>query len=152
MMFAGLPSHPDVSFMLSLMAGTKPDEQGLLERSRNAKKGFSLLNRMRISELRAAPRKIGNLVGDELAESFVEKDDVRVHSFWWDVNGTEDNVLVPHFLFKMNTGQSNNGPVPSSLSDRDAIALWDRILSSIRLRPTGQGHRGHVEPVPVAAR
>lgn len=135
-MFAGLPSHPDVDFMLILAAGLKPDEQGLLERSGAAEERLSLADKMRISRLRAAPREISGLPGEELVELFVEENDARVHSFWWEVNGTEDNVLIPHFVFKMNTGKSINGPVPSSLSDSAALGLWDKITSSIRLRPS----------------
>jgi hypothetical protein len=89
---------------------------------------------MRVSKLRAAPREISGLPGEELVELFVEENDARVHSFWWEVNGTEDNVLVPHLVFKMNTGSSADGPVPSSLSDGTAVGLWDKITSSIRLR------------------
>jgi hypothetical protein len=92
--------------------------------------------KMRISKLRAAPREISGLLGEELVERFVEENDARVHSFWWEVKGTEDDVLIPHVVLKMNTGTSQRGPVPSSLSDAAALGLWDRILSSIRLRPT----------------
>jgi hypothetical protein len=133
-MFAGLPSHPDVDFMLILAAGLKPDEQGLLERASSSEELLSLGERMRISKLRAAPREISGLPGEELVELFVEENDARVHSFWWEVNGTEDDILIPHVVFKMNTGKSDNGPVPSSLSDGAALGLWDKITSSIRLR------------------
>lgn len=132
-LFAGLPSHPDVDFVLILAAGLKPDEQGLLERAGATEERFSLAERMRMSKLRAAPREISGLPGEELVELFVEENDARVHNFWWEVNGTEDNVLIPHFVFQMNTGKSNSGPVPSSLSDGVALGLWDKITSSIRL-------------------
>jgi hypothetical protein len=89
---------------------------------------------MRISTFRASFREIAGVPGEELIERFTEKNDVHVHSFWWEANGTEDNVFNPHFVFKMNTGSSAQGPVPSSLSDAAALALWDKITSSIRLR------------------
>lgn len=135
MMFARLPSHPDIDFMLILGAGLKPDEQGLLERSNEALAQRSLAERMRITQLRAAPREIAGISGDELVELIVEENDANVHSFWWEVNGTRDNVLVPHLVFKMSTGNSTDGPVQSSLSDGAAMGLWDTITSSIRLRP-----------------
>lgn len=134
-MFARMSNHPDVEFMLILSAGLKPDERGVLERTEEADAGLSMTQRMRISRLRAAPREIGGLAGEELAELVIEENDARVHSFWWEVNGTEDNVLVPHVVFKMTTGNGNRQPVPSSLSDGAAIGLWDKISSSIRLRP-----------------
>lgn len=132
-MFASLPGHPDIEFTLILAAGLKPDQQGLLERSKAAESRFSFRERMRISTLRASAREIAGVPGEELIERFIEKNDVRVHSFWWEANGTEDKVLNPHFVFKMNTGSSAQGPVPSSLSDTAALALWDKITSSIRL-------------------
>jgi len=145
-MFASLPSHPDVQFMLILSAGLKPDEQGLLERSADADSRLTLNEQMRISKLRAAPREIAGMPGEELIELFVEQNDARVHSFWWEVNGTQDNVYIPHFVFKMNTGSGAQGPVPSSLSDGAAMGLWDKITSSIRVRPVVARTTQRIDP------
>lgn len=134
MMFARLPNHPDVEFMFILSAGLKPEAHGVLERTDAADEGLSMAERMRITRLRSAPREIGGLAGEELAELVVEENEARVHSFWWEVNGTEDNVLVPHVVLRMSTGNGNHKPVPSSLSDGAAIGLWDKVSSSIRLR------------------
>lgn len=71
-MLARMPSHPDVEFMLILSAGLKPDERGVLERAEDTDAGLSMAQRMRISSLRAAPREIGGLAGEELAELVVE--------------------------------------------------------------------------------
>jgi len=136
MMFVQLPTHPDINFSLMLSAGGKPVENGILVRTDAADAKLSMTERMRISRLRAASREIGNLEGEELAEMIVEENDARVHSFWWEVKGTEDNVFVPRLVFKMNTGSGNRAPVPSSLSDGAALGLWDKILSSIRQRTT----------------
>lgn len=151
-MFGGLSKHPDVAFILILAAGLKPDPQGLLDRSAASARRLSLGVRMRISKLRAAPREIAGLPGEELVRTVVEDNGARVYSFWWEVGGTEDNLHIPHFLFKMNTGKSDAGPVPSSLSERTALRLWDRILASIRVRPTHQADRGPAPPTPVAPR
>lgn len=122
-MFGGIPTHPDVDFMLILAAGLKPDPQGLLERSAASEGGLLLWERWRISKLRAAPKEIGGLLGEERVRRVVEKNGARGYSLWWEVNGTEDNVLIPHFLFKMNTGNSNAGPVPTSLSEHAVLGL-----------------------------
>lgn len=133
-MSARLPNHPDVEFMLMLTAGLKPEPQGILERTDAADGALPIAGRMRVTRLRAGEREIGGLAGEELAELVVEENDARVHTFWWEVNGTEDNVFVPHLMFKMTTGNGNLQPVPSSLSDGAALGLWDKIASSIRLR------------------
>ena len=135
MMFARLPNHPDIELTLILLAGLKPDDNGVLARTDAADERLSMAERMRITRLRSAPREIGDLVGEELAELVVEENEARVHSFWWEVKGTEDNVLVPHLVLKMTTGNGNRQPIPSSLSDGAALGLWDKISSSLRLRP-----------------
>jgi hypothetical protein len=71
-----------------------------------------------------------------LVRRFVEESDVRVFSFWWEVDGTENNVFVPHIVFQMDTGKGENGPVPSSLSQEAGMALWDKVSSSIRFHHT----------------
>jgi hypothetical protein len=136
MMFARLPSRPDIRFSLILAAGTPPDTQGLLERGADSDARMAVDDKVRVSKLRAAPRTIGGLAGDELGERCIERNDAVVYSFWWEVNGTEDDVFVPHIVFTMETGNSNNGPVPSSLSQGAAAGLWDTVSSSIRLRHT----------------
>lgn len=145
MMFAHLPSHPDVHFTLILAAGVKPSKAGLLQRDATAEAQLSMAQRMRLPKLRAGARTIGSLSGDEVIRRVSEENGANVHSFWWEVEGSESDVLVPHLVFKMNTGNGVNGPVPSSLSDGAALALWDTILSSIRL------HHAHTPKPPVAS-
>jgi hypothetical protein len=132
-MHAGFSHHPDIDLTLILAAGNKPDEQSLLQRSADVDARRSPAEKWRLSNLRAAPRTIGGIAGDEIVTRSVEFNDAIVYGFWWEVNGTEDDVLIPHFSFTMETGKSNNGPVPSSLSQDAALALWDKISSSIRL-------------------
>jgi hypothetical protein len=136
MMHAQLPSHPDIEFLAILATGNKPTSPGLLERSAQTEASLPADVKKRVSRLRGAPRTIGGITGDELVRRVAEKDDSIGYTFWWEVSGTEDNVFIPHFVFKMTTGEGNNGPVPSSLSQEAGMALWDKISSSIRLRPT----------------
>ena len=145
MMFAYLPSHPDVRFMLILAAGIKPAEASLLQRDAMAEAQLPVMQKMRLTKLRAGERTIGGLSGDEVLRSVAEENGANVHNFWWEVKGTETDVLLPHLVFKMDTGQGDKGPVPSSLSDNAALELWDTISSSIRL------HHGRAPKPPVAA-
>lgn len=137
MMAAWLPNRPDILFKIMLAAGTEPDRQGLLERGDESDMRLGADERTRVSRLRADKRTISGIDGDELVERFVEKNDSVVYSFWWEVNGTVDNVFVPHIVFKMDTGYSEHGPVPSSLSEDAATCLWDAVLTSLRVRPSG---------------
>jgi hypothetical protein len=146
MMHAHLPSHPDIRFLAILAAGAKPATQTLLERSAITEAALAPDEKKRVSRLRAERRTIGGITGDELVRRVVEQNDSIGYTFWWEVDGTEDNVFVPHVLFQMDTGESDNGPVPSSLSQEAVTALWDRIASSIRLRPTENPKPVAVEP------
>ena len=153
MMSAQLPSHPDIEFLILVAAGNKPNEQSLLERSAVVDAKLSIFDKTHVSNLRERPRTIGGISGDELVTRFSEKNDARVFTFWWEVNGTVDNVLIPHFSFTMETGKGRNGPVPSSLSQDAATALWDKISSSIRLRtPTAVKHTAPVSPASASAK
>jgi len=149
MMSAQLPAHPDIEFLILMAAGNKPNEQSLLERSAAVDAKLSIFDKAHVSNLRASPRPIGGLSGDELVTRFSEKNDALVFTFWWEVNGTVDNVLIPHFSFTMETGKGRDGPVPSSLSQDAAMALWDKISSSIRLRPVEPPKPVAAEPPPT---
>jgi hypothetical protein len=135
MMVARLPTYPDVEFTLMLAAGTMPDTKGLLERTAESYERLSARDKMRVSTLRSNQRTIGTLAGDEVAERVIEENHSIVYSFWWEVIGTADDVMMPHLSFTMDTGKGAHGPVPSSLSEGAAIELWDKISSSIRIRP-----------------
>jgi hypothetical protein len=148
-MSAQLPSHPDIEFLILMAAGNKPNEQSLLERSAVVDAKLSIFDKTHVSNLRESPRTIGGINGDELVTRFSEKNDARVFTFWWEVNGTVDNVLIPHFSFTMETGKGRDGPVPSSLSEDAAMALWDKISSSIRLRPSEPPKPVAAEPPPT---
>ncbi|MDY0964188.1 T6SS immunity protein Tli4 family protein [Massilia sp. CFBP9026] len=136
-MRARLTSHPDIEFMLMLAAGTEPDAKGLLARTAESQRRMTFADRARLTTLRAGRRVIGGRVGEEVAERVVESDILVLHSFWWEVNGSVDDVSNPYLSFTMNTGLSGQRPVPASLSDSTAVLLWDRISSSIRVLASG---------------
>jgi hypothetical protein len=133
---AGLPSRPDIEIRFDTLAGTKPDSKGLLARNAASHARAPAIVNMRFTNLRAAPRTIGGLTGGELVERVVEENFAIIYGFEWEVNGTEDNVFVPDVTLRMATGQGPHGPVQSSLSQPAALSLWDKISSSVRVRPT----------------
>lgn len=146
MLSAGLPSHPDIEIRFDTMAGTKPDSKGLLQRSAESHARLPAILNLRFTNLRAGPRTIGGLTGDELVERVVEENFAIIFGFRWEVNGTEDNVFIPDVELKMATGRGNHGPVPSSLAQPAALALWDKISSSVRARPTAPPKVSAAEP------
>ena len=114
--------------------GTQSDGLGGVERYRY--EDMLMAEMGHVSTLRGASRTIGGIAGDELVERVSGDNSATVFNFWWEVNGTEDNVFIPHLSFTMDTGKGNHGPIPSSLSEDVALRLWDKISSSIRVRPS----------------
>jgi hypothetical protein len=132
---AELPSYPDLGFHFDTHAGIKPDPRGLIERNAASRGRLPAILNMRVTDLRAAPRTIGGLKGDELVQRVIEDNLSIVYGFQWEVNGIQDTVYVPTLSLTMVTGRGDSEPVRSSLSEPAALALWDRISSSIRVRP-----------------
>lgn len=62
------------------------------------------------------------------------------HDFWMKVTGTVNDPLRPFMDidFKTGVGENAAGAVKPSLTDEEAIALWDKLTGSIRVRPTSK--------------
>lgn len=62
-----------------------------------------------------------------------------IHDFGMDFQGVPHDPLKPFALIMMQTGVANNaaGATKPSLTDEEAIAVWDKITSTIRVRPIG---------------
>lgn len=130
---AQLFTHPDLHFPLLLAAGIGASKEGLIERSNAAQKWQTVVDTKRFKQLRAAPRTIHGITGDELAESISEDTGIATYSFWCEVIGTENNVSVPYAMIKLNTGSGPYQPAPSSISQGAATVLRDKILPTFHL-------------------
>lgn len=146
MLRAGLPGHPDLGIHFDTIAGSKPDPQGLIERDDASHARAPAFVNVRFSRLRAAPRTIGGFTGDELVQRVLEENFSIVYGFEWEVIGKKDDVFTPDITLEMKTGSSIDGPVPSSLAQPAALALWDKISSSVRVRPTQAPKVSAAEP------
>jgi hypothetical protein len=139
-MFAGFPDHPDLAMALNMRAGTQPDTDGRLERDSAVDADMPLWQKPLMAKLRKGKRTIHGIEGDEIVEKWTELNFVHTYGFNWEVNGTSDNVFLPFMHLEMSTGHPVNAgarPVISFLGEEALVQLWDRILSSIRVRPTG---------------
>jgi hypothetical protein len=60
------------------------------------------------------------------------------HDFEVRFTGVPHNPYKPYVDIQLQTGVANNaaGATKSSLTDEEAIAVWDKITSTIRVRPT----------------
>ena len=136
-MFAGLPGHPDVSIVLSSMAGLDPAPR-LLERHAITVGRRHILVRLAFSQLREEARTVNGLDGDELVMRVREPNFTTGYSFQWEMPGRPNDLNAPLLMLELDSGtnpESGGKPVQSTLSEEAMIDLWDRIVGSIRLRP-----------------
>ena len=124
------PERPDVRFHFTVYGNSFHPDPPLLARLKAAdaipKTGV----------LRSRARTIGENQGEEHLEVVVEKNGTVGHLFHWEAQGLPNRFDYPQLVVTMSTGRGKNGPVNASLSDEDALKLWDAILDSLRWRPT----------------
>lgn len=140
-----IPSLPDVTFSISSNKdayGDYPPEE--FEKTQRAK--LSLLARIKQAQedqgihypnrtvLREGKRDVQHWHGEE---SLIKRND-GVHDFEWALVGTPKNVANPsEFNLQMYTKVEHNkvgAAKTASLSDDEAVALWDKLLSGLKFR------------------
>ena len=132
--FAALPGYPDITLAFWTNTGLHQGP-GLIERDEAA---TDALTRARSRILRSGVRTIGGFAGEEVAVKTTELNFSTNFSFAWETGGSADDAFVPRLLLELDTGvnpRSGGKPVQSSLNEEMVIRLWDKISSSVRLRP-----------------
>jgi hypothetical protein len=150
-LFAGFADHPDLALALDTRAGLKPSGPGAIERYEEVASERPLWLKANFTELRKRKRIIDKIEGDEIAQKVTESNFVTTYGFDWEVDGTEHDVFVPFMHLEMYTGHSVNAgarPVSSFLGEEALVHLWDKIASSIRVRPTSAAPPATREPPP----
>jgi hypothetical protein len=140
-----LKEVPDVHFSISMTAKDVLVESDALEprfvqaeedaRQEGFGGWFS-----RIKMLRRGRREIDGWTGYEiLAHKPAQKAEGESHEFVFLSQGEPKNVYRPLLDIQLNTGVKDDqtGARPPSVTDDEAVAIWDRIVGSIRVRPTG---------------
>lgn len=97
----------------------------------------------RVKVFRRGERKIGQWSGSEyLARKPAIGQVHDSHEFAYFSHGESGNPMVPALDIELDTGVKNNkvGGMQTSITDDEAIYLWDKITSSLRPRPTSGGH------------
>ena len=139
------PEYPDVRFSILTIRKDEVNHKSSLENvMKNAKEEAglfgltSLFNQIKI--LRKGERKIGDWDGAEQL-SWMPPDEKGMpwtHEFKFKSIGVAKDMLRPYIDMELSTGVSKNtkGGNEPSLKDEEAIALWDKLISSIKTRPT----------------
>lgn len=88
--------------------------------------------------MRRGNRKINDLlVGFEALSRTVAEEDVHsTHVFILDSSGTPSDPFKPRADIRLQTGVADDmaGAVEPTLTDEEAVAVWDKIISTIRVR------------------
>lgn len=130
--FIGFDENPDLAIAFSTSAGLK-NSRNLLQR--NSDNSIQMDYRNNFHNLRIGPREINGIPGEEILQRVDELNGTVVHGFMWESLGNEQNVYSPNISMELSTGIGRPGqPVNSSLSDKEALALWNQISASLRLR------------------
>jgi len=93
-----------------------------------------------ITTFRRGERNIGSWKGFEvLARLPAQKSEGESHEFAYVSQGEPKNALLPVLTVELHTGVVDNeiGRTKPTITDAEAIYLWDKITSSIRPRPVG---------------
>lgn len=93
--------------------------------------------------LRRGDRQIHDWVGGFEALSHTPElpEAHSFHDFGMDFRGVPSDPYKPYADIRMQTGVGDNaaGATKAILTDEEAVAVWDRITSTIRVRPTNTG-------------
>jgi hypothetical protein len=136
---------PDAHFSIYVApAGDEPEDDSLESQMKETKNDMtSISERLVLAKtkfFRERKRQIGDWhTGYEvLMRSPDEEGSLSHHDFHLRFNGVSRDPYKPYADIKFQTGVTNNaaGATKASLTDEEAIAIWDKITSSIRVRPT----------------
>jgi hypothetical protein len=95
----------------------------------------------RITFFRRGPRKLGEWNGSEALALIPAQENVKEsHEFHFISLGAVNTPLQPELDIQLDTGSDGHrkGMVKPSLTNEEAVALWDKVTNSIRVRPVGE--------------
>ena len=126
--------HPDAYIVITIDPfASFRHEKPLLERIGDLPKVLGDLSSS-VQTLRKGNRKIGSYKGQEYLLAAFDNG-MRAQVFFWETQG-EDTLDMPAMKIEMTTGRedSNGKPQQTSLTDKQAVKLWDEILKSFRVQ------------------
>lgn len=148
-MFASVKGYPDIAIRLDTSVNVDRLQDSLLVR--DAQNSVKKANASNFKKLRMGARSINGLEGEEVLNKVKEHNGTSAHYFMWASMGKMHDVLSPKLTLELETGVGRPGEqINSSLSDEAVVELWDRVSSSIRLRPVSAAPKTSQAAPPVA--
>ena len=129
--------NPDVMFKIYTFTDIQEDTT-LMQRSRMPS---VYLNHFNVKTLRSGMVALPNLPAEEWLTSRKTIQGVPGHYFTLEANAQTGSPDNPFVMLDLNTGLWDSGisgrPETASLSDGEAIGLWDAVSRTLRPRPNG---------------
>ena len=131
-----LRQYPSVTLTFMSYVTGNPDRE-LLRRASTIPPGYEEVA-AQMQTLRRGNRNLGQVKGQELLVRG-DGDGKKAYEFLWESQGQADSLEYPFLSLQLSTtGESDaEGEVIDAPfdSNEEAMALWDEILGSLRLRP-----------------
>ena len=133
-----LKSNPDVRFSITSQTNGEKIAESLLARvDRKPTPDFLKALEAQSKTLRRGAHW-GGMGGEEILDALATGEGYLTHQFRWEVGGKPRDIYAPSIVVELETGMTPTGSiVRPSFTDKQAIELFDSIVNSIRLRPTG---------------
>lgn len=138
---------PDVWAAVFSQTVPKAGDDSLLERLN--KHPYTPAQQLRIKTFRKGKHEVHGFKGEEIMELLPTEDGIKQHVFRWEAMGAVNDIFLPRLVLEFETAtEPPEGPRSRpSLTDDQAIKLYDSIVNSIRLRPTtGPDKNSRSEP------
>lgn len=135
-----VPGYPTVTLSYDSYVTGNPDKPLLSRVPLVPSMLLSVLNGT--STLRRRDRNIGPIKGQELLVR-ANENGKRSYEFLWESQGKADSIEFPFMSLQLSTSAETDakGEVIDApfANDEEALAFWDAILGSLRLRPGAVG-------------
>lgn len=141
------PEYPDISFSIRTIKTDRPDKNDSLEASLTGGQESLLAAGLGkwfsgTRTLRQEARRVGDWDGSEVLFRMPpeERGMPSTHEFKFKSIGVANDIFRPYVDMELSSGVDKNtkGVYEPSLKDDEAVALWDKLTSSVRARPTGK--------------
>lgn len=129
-----LPGHEDVYFGFSSRTNGDTVERGLVDREATILKEAGAVLMGKIKTIRKARYDIGGMQAQEW--SIETTDDAPEYHFDIEIPGKPNDNASPSIGLSMRVGgYGKGGYIKPSLTRGEALALWDAVIRTLRLRP-----------------
>lgn len=147
-----LKNRPDIVIDIATTRNTDEPPESLLSRKPGVLSALGILGATLggVHNIRDGDRVVNGMPGQEWLLKAPNDQGHQAHLFTWEAPGLERDALRPQVRIDLQSANNDGGldPTPASLTDTQMLELWERILPTLRLRPT-DGSKGGPDMKPA---